>query len=255
MQKHLWKEYFTFSKKERNAIIILIALLLFFIILPFFIPSKREVPIIDKEAQALLAQLQQYADSANLNYEAKPYYSSADLNSGVNYSKAELFNFNPNTLQADGWKKLGLRDKTIQTILNYRSKGGQFRKPDDIRKIYGLRQEEADRLIPFVRIGSDAGSKEYSGYAGYSKEKYMQKKKTGLPKIDINNSNAEDWKAFPGIGDVLSNRIIKYRTSIGGFTSIDQVKKTYGLADSVFQIIRPYLTLSISDPPKNSSGQ
>ncbi|ULT43472.1 hypothetical protein KRR40_08600 [Niabella defluvii] len=34
-----------------------------------------------------------------------------------------LFSFDPNTLDADGFKKLGLRDKTIRTLLNYRNKG------------------------------------------------------------------------------------------------------------------------------------
>jgi DNA uptake protein ComE-like DNA-binding protein len=49
---------------------------------------------------------------------------------------------------------------------------------------------------------------------------------------------------LPGIGDVLSKRIVKFRNSIHGFKSIDDIKKTYGLSDSTFQIILPYLTIS-----------
>ena len=60
-------------------------------------------------------------------------------------------------------------------------------------------------------------------------------------KTNINTATAEDWKAFPGIGDVIANRIVKFRTSMGGFKSVDQVGKTYGLSDSVFQLIKPYL--------------
>ena len=45
-------------------------------------------------------------------------------------------------------------DKTIHTILNYRNKGGRFKQPEDLRKIYGLQKEEADLLIPYVQIKS-----------------------------------------------------------------------------------------------------
>ena len=33
--------------------------------------------------------------------------------------EGELFAFDPNILDAAGWKKLGLRDKTINTIQNF----------------------------------------------------------------------------------------------------------------------------------------
>jgi hypothetical protein len=60
---------------------------------------------------------------------------------------------------------LGLRAKTIQTIINYRSKGGKFKNAEDIRKIWGLRKDEADRLIPYIKIADTrvaSGSKPYN---------------------------------------------------------------------------------------------
>jgi competence protein ComEA len=49
---------------------------------------------------------------------------------------------------------------------------------------------------------------------------------------------------LPGIGEVLANRIIKFREKIGGFTNIEQVRKTYGINDSVFQRIEVFLSIS-----------
>ena len=46
--------------------------------------------------------------------------------------KAELFYFDPNTASAADWRRLGIKDKTIHTILNYLTKGGKFYKPEDI---------------------------------------------------------------------------------------------------------------------------
>ena len=52
----------------------------------------------------------------------------------------------------------------------------------------------------------------------FSNEKPVAKTTTHqYQKININTATAEDWKAFPGIGDAISNRIIKFRSSIGGF--------------------------------------
>ena len=59
--------------------------------------------------------------------------------------------------------------------------------------------------------------------------------------IDINLANSEQWKSVPGIGNVLSERIVKYREKLGGFASIAQLKEVYGITDSTFRVIKPYL--------------
>ena len=69
-----------------------------------------------------------------------------------NESKGQLFYFDPNVLPFEGWKKLGIREKTIGTIQNYLHKGGHFSKPEDLKKIYGIRADEYKRLEPYIRI-------------------------------------------------------------------------------------------------------
>jgi DNA uptake protein ComE-like DNA-binding protein len=49
---------------------------------------------------------------------------------------------------------------------------------------------------------------------------------------------------------VLAARIIKYRERIGGFTGVAQVKRTYGISDSVFALIGPMLMSDPSAIPK-----
>jgi competence ComEA-like helix-hairpin-helix protein len=66
-------------------------------------------------------------------------------------------------------------------------------------------------------------------------------------KIDIIEINSGDTTAFialPGIGSRLAARIITFRDKLGGFYSVDQVKELYGLPDSTFQLIKPYLTVN-----------
>ena len=59
----------------------------------------------------------------------------------ITSQQENCFYFDPNTLSKDGWQKLGIRDKTIKTIQNYLSKGGHFRKPEDLQRVYGLRNK------------------------------------------------------------------------------------------------------------------
>ena len=59
--------------------------------------------------------------------------------------------------------------------------------------------------------------------------------------VDINSGSQADWEGLPGIGPYRASRIIKFRDALGGFARIDQVSDTYGLPDSTFLQIKPYL--------------
>ena len=114
----------------------------------------------------------------------------------VESTKPAMFYFDPNTISADGWKKFGLRDKTISTIQNFISKGGKFRQPDDIKKIWGLHDDEVQRLIPFVRIPTAALPDE-SFKRSVAPVKYEKK---AIETVDINLADTTAFIRLPGIG-------------------------------------------------------
>lgn len=248
MKNNSWKEYFTFSKKERVAITILVIIIFSAVILPFFISSDDSKPVVDKQLEQQIARLKSNADADSMkrNDEIEQVAFAPSQPEEVQTETIHPFRFDPNTLDYDGWKKLGLQEKTIHTIINYRNKGGRFKTPEDLRKIYGLKKEDADKLVPYITI-EKAGEvdRDTSTFKVAKQITFTAKKSLDIIEpIDINTATAEQWKALPMIGDVLSNRIVKFRTKLGGFKSIDQVKQTYGLGDSAFQIIKPYLKIS-----------
>jgi competence ComEA-like helix-hairpin-helix protein len=160
-------------------------------------------------------------------------------------SEGELFYFDPNTLSAGKWKKLGLRDKTITTIQNYLTRGGHFYKPEDFQKIYGLRKDEYERLAPYIRI--EAASVKSAAATGTPEaENKNQSGKNFASRysvIDINEADTSVFISLPGIGSKLAARIINFREKLGGFYSVDQVAETYGLPDSTFQKVKQWLKL------------
>ena len=236
-----WKDYFVFSKKERRVVIPLIVILIGYSLLLFFYEPKNEQPTIQNLSESIAVLSSESPDSTTLqtHFSAKTNLATSSAATDV-----ELFAFNPNTLDKEGWKRLGVGDKTIQTIINYRNKGGRFYKPEDLKKIYGLTTEEAEQLMPFVTVNS--GQKQSLSQTQNNDKTKPSFVKPKQQPIDVNTATAEQWKSLPMIGDVLSNRIVKYRDKMGGFTSLEQVKKTYGLSDSAYQIILPYLRLSLA---------
>ncbi|MFT4202474.1 MAG: helix-hairpin-helix domain-containing protein [Chitinophagaceae bacterium] len=211
MEKKDVKNWLSFSKRERNALIMLILLIGLFFLVPYLFP-KKEIP---------------------KNVDGKTSSISPEI---VDTDAVQLFPFDPNTIGFDGWKKLGLRDKTIQTIIHYREKGGRFRVPEDIRKIYGLHNDEAERLIPYIHI--DASKQPIVTYTSSKSSKNQY----SFP-LEINKAGADHWAALPGISPALAQRIVHYRDAMHGFKSIDQVGKTYGLSPDVFNQIKPLLRL------------
>jgi competence protein ComEA len=63
-------------------------------------------------------------------------------------------------------------------------------------------------------------------------------------KIDINR--AESWliEALPGIGEVLAQRIVDYRSENGPFRRIEDLLKVSGIGSATFENIKDYITVS-----------
>lgn len=236
MIKGTWKDYFSFTKKERNAVFILLTILVLLIVAPYLVPAKKMTISIDENLQQQLDKYLQQHPREN-RYETTSFTDSVPDTQTTSH---ELFAFDPNTLNKEGFKKLGLSDKVANTIINYRNKGGYFKTAGDIRKIYGLSKTDADRLVKYIKIASSKNSQLEERQEIRQPASYKQ---TACKPINVNTATAEEWKTLPGIGEVLGNRIVKFRAKLGSFKSIDDIRKTYGLSDSTFQVIRPYLIL------------
>lgn len=236
--KRILKDYFSFSKKERHAFLLLFSLLVLFAAAPYFYPVKKTVPAISEALAALATQ------NSGQPYPEKNY-PATDL-PGKPARVEKPFVFDPNTIDESGWKRLGLPDKTIRTILHYRDRGGRFRKPEDIGKIWGMPEADKERLIPYVRIPGEHGNPPWQRFRSEKSEKKL----TDTARININTASVAEWEILPGIGPVLANRVVRYRDKIGGFGSVEQVAKTYGITDSLFQQIRSRLFLESATPPK-----
>lgn len=56
--------------------------------------------------------------------------------------------------------------------------------------------------------------------------------------LNINKATAQDFETLPGIGPKLAEKIIETRKSLGGFKSIEDLKKVKGIGDKKLEKIR-----------------
>jgi competence protein ComEA len=250
-----WKEFvishLSFTRKERLGIIVIILIVLGIFFLPDALSHNNTKQVTTDTAWIAGMKRLELKEVENDNQNPKQYTDDnstayqydRSTNSNYNKAKGELFYFDPNTLSTEGWQKLGLRDKTISTIKNYISKGGKFRKSEDLQRIYGLFPNEFERIAPYIKIEPRAETNNYKDFADKPITE-TQPAKTYTPRysiVDVNLADTTALIALPGIGSKLALRIINFRDKLGGFYSVNQVGETFGLPDSTFQKIKQYL--------------
>lgn len=62
--------------------------------------------------------------------------------------------------------------------------------------------------------------------------------------LDLNRASAGEIDALPGIGAVLAERVVAYRTSAGGFRSIDDLRRVKGIGAKKLDRLRPLIMVS-----------
>lgn len=227
MIKKRFKEYFNFTKKERNGIIVLLFILLILVIVNVYLNNKSfgEVVLFDevfqKEVELFEKSLER-KKSKIVNQETAGKKSKKSDNE-ENVKLRSLFDFDPNTVSKNELKNLGLDNKQINTLISYRNKGGIFNTPDDLLKIYGINKDLYNQLQPYIKISNQKNIQNDA-----IKESVIEK----VSYIELNSSTKNDLIALPGIGDAFAERIIKYRNLLGGYYKKDQLLNVYGM-DSV----------------------
>lgn len=144
--------------------------------------------------------------------------------------------FDPNTITKEELLSFGLPEKIVDRMIKFRNAGGKFRSPEDVKKVYGMKEEWVTQLLSWIEIIKP--KKIDPEKINFRKKKTPKKEN---PITDINQASFEDWQKLSGIGPYYADKIMGYREKLGGFVSVDQILETNGLPDSVKQSILPAL--------------
>ncbi len=241
----LVRDYFGFSHKETRGFSVLIFLTVFCLLIPFiyrFIGNSVPVDTSAADQRKLdsLVALMQAEEAKQPQFVDR---SDQERTTAERFSEPRLFNFDPNTVSVMGWQQLGLPMWMAERIEKYRSKGGQFRRKEDLLKIYDFPPDLYEQLEPYMTLRETSRPNQFSrdhfnvnkSFASESGKPtdhppYPERPaKPVLQPFDINTADTAQLIALKGIGATLADRIVKFRDALGGFISTDQFHDIYGL--------------------------
>ena len=244
-----FKDFFVFSKKELNGLLVFAILLVSIALAPviyslFVPPQVYDHAAFEKEIAAFMAS----ASKKETN-RYRPFLREEVENRELS---GELFSFNPNNLSVSDWQRLGLSERQIKVIKNFEAKGGRFYKKEDLRKIYSIKASDYQRLEPFITIPENKNAYK----SRYEKATYKKPDTKSSVVVDLNSADSAQLENLSGIGPTFATRIIKYRNRLGGFCRKEQLKEIYGIDSVLYQKIVDRLVIhsaSIKQIPINAA--
>ncbi len=279
----MWKDYFSFTRKEQYGILALLILIL------LLIASRLIIPLL----------LTPFDPSKMVEDVTKIIYLNEENRDELNET-VELTVFNPNSVTLAQLKLFGLNSRVANNWQKFIKNGGKFYHPEDVKKIYGLHDSLYLKMKPFMQFGELEQTEErivtdskiediyidlnradssfllslgwtsslLDTVSSYAKShwfprriklsylKYwemdsfllmlptLQIKKSSTakkyPNVEINSADTSLWAVLPGIGPVISRRIVEYRERLGGFVSTDQLLEVYGFSPILYEDLKVY---------------
>lgn len=221
------KSHFWYQKSQRNGILMIVFLIL--ILQSIILFGEFSSPdTFDLNSTEILAIRKQIDSLQAIEKEKR---------------KLKMFPFNPNYISDYKGEQLGMSLAEIDRLFLYRKKNKYISSKKEFQKVTQVSDSLFAKISPYFKF-PDWASKKNKQNNRTSVEDGQIRKKNPLSTRDINKATKEDFKRVYGIGEKLSERIIKYRSKLQGFSFESQLYEVWGLekeiADklvSVFKII------------------
>lgn len=229
----LFKSHFWYTKSQRNGVFLLILMIMLlqgFIFADFFTSDKK----LNTTTPELIA-LQKQIDSLQL----------VELEN----RKPKIYPFNPNYITDFKGKQLGMSLIEIDRLHAFRDSNKFVNSKEEFQKVTKISDALLRKIAPYFKfpdwvvkrnqknkkISLQKSKKRYSSDFNISKEFIFSS-------TDINKITAQDLRTIPGIDAAFSERIIKYRSKLQGFSFPSQLYEVWGLdteiADQILEVFK-----------------
>ena len=213
------KSHFTFTKQQRNGILLLLLIIFVLQCVYFFVNFSDEDVQVN---QVEFAKFTKEIDSLK----------SIELLE----SKPKIYPFNPNYISDFKGASLGMSNEEIDRLLNFRKQNNWINSVEQFQEVTKVSDSLVNSMSPYFKFPEWVSNPKLSN--NNSNDSYNNKPKTFTQKQDLNTATAKQLQKVNGIGEVLSERIIKFRKTFkGGFIANVQLQDIYGLTPEVINRI------------------
>ncbi|MFV0573380.1 MAG: ComEA family DNA-binding protein [Xanthomarina gelatinilytica] len=219
-----FKSHFTFTRKQRNGIFLLILVIVSLQALYFFVSFSKDVDAVDKDG---LNKFLLEIDSLQLVK--------------IENRKPKIYPFNPNYITDYKGYTLGMSNEEIDRLLQFRAQDKWVNSAKEFQQVSKVSDSLLATMSPYFKfpiwVTNPKIKKEYIDSHS------TQQPKTFDQKQDLNTATATQLQRINGIGDGYSKRIIKYREKYGGFIADVQLQEVYGLSPEVIERLLEQFTV------------
>ena len=215
------KSYFVFTRGERHGLLLLVLLMFAVQLCYYFVDFSSAEPNPAGKAQWLASQKQ--IDSIKLRRPQKP----------------ERYPFNPNFITDYKGYRLGMSVAEIDRLLKFRAQGKFVNSAKEFQLVTNVSDSLLAAISPDFKF-PDWVAKKRKPETFHD----FKKKETRLSPKDINAATKEDLMAIYGIGDALSDRILKQKELLGGFVSMAQMDDIWGLQPEVTDKLKAHFNVA-----------
>lgn len=231
--RNLLTNYFYYSRREKNGVSVLAAMSLGILLLPTIFSILKTEPAKTTDLRAF--------EQAILAFQGNEATENTTNTEGVAAIaiEAELFAFNPNTASKEDLMRLGLSPKIANTIAHYREKGGRFFRNEDLKKIYGLKEEDYARLEEYIALENSPKS---SWNNRFNTPQYQPVREVKLFPFDPNTATETELLTL-GLDEKVVKNVLKYREKNGKFYKKEDLKRLYGFSEIDYLRLENYVQI------------
>ena len=211
------KSHFWYTKNQRNGILLLLGIIIILQFLYYNI-NFRDTGLVSFN-QAEISVFQHQIDSLKL--------------ASIEDREFKIYPFNPNFISDYKGYQLGMKTKEIDRLLAYRKKRLFVNSAKEFQTITKVSDSLLQKISPYFKFPEWVQKK--------NKEKkerltFTTKTKMNISDIsstDINEATQYDFSLINGVDEYLSERIIKYRSKLQGFSIPEQLFEVWDLEKEV----------------------
>ena len=137
---------------------------------------------------------------------------------------AELFEFDPNTVDYRALRRLGFTKQDAAGVLRFRAAGKVFRIAEDFAACYQVSDSMYDRLEPYIKIGEEYRFQPRRDSAQRLRKPFARRERIAVPLVPfrIDTMTARFLRAI-GFTKRQAEAIADYNTLIGGFRDEEEL--------------------------------
>jgi len=227
----IFKSHFWYTKNQRNGILFLLIIIIFLQLI-FHFKNFDSQQLVDL-SQPKITSYKKQLDSLKKKSSKK--------------KKFKIYPFNPNYISDYKGYQLGMNVDEIDRLLAHREQKLYVNSAKEFQTITKISDSLLQKISPFFKFPEWVQKKNKNKN---NQQRYIPNSRINVSEItteDINKATLKDFTAIEGVDEYISERIIKYRSKLQGFSFKEQLFEVWGLDELMANKILS--TFSIKNKP------